>query len=215
MNGYEMNATGVPANPYTGNFTGVATGGGLGLYERLFGLYSNYLFREIMVATSSPPIPSQPITNIKVSLPTADQGDTVNTNITVHNGLAYTASDNITVYANNTVNANNTVIGTQNNVNVTAGATKTLTFTWNTTTVTSGTYAIKAELYEETVIDSNNYTLHDAYPGPSVTVTINTMPEFPPSFFAPLLMIITLAATLLTKTIWSKKQKNIPAAQLK
>jgi hypothetical protein len=161
-----------------------------------------------MVSDPTPAIPSEPITKLTVSPTTVNLGQSVQTNVTVSNGLAsYTATSNITVYANNTV-----VIGTQNNVNVTAGATKTLTFTWNTTTVTSGTYVIKAVLSGKVVISGTTYTFHDSDTGPSVTVSGAVLPEFQQSLFLPLLLLMTSATAILAKTVWSKKSKNVPTA---
>jgi hypothetical protein len=171
MNGYQMNATGAPTNPSTGIYTGVASGGILGVKATvsIATVYSNSLFREIMVSDPTPAIPSEPITSLPAS-PTivypAGLPCMVSTNATIKNGLAQTATYSITVYANKTV------IGKTTGINVAAGASTTQTFTWNTTSLPYGWYIITAQLSGNTTVSGKKYTFSDSYTGSTVIATL-------------------------------------------
>ena len=95
------------------------------------------------------------VQSITKSTNEAQQGTTIQINVTVRNNANTSTTENFQV----TAKYNSSNIGTQAVTGLAQGATRILTFNWNTTTVPTGNYIIKAEattVTDELNTDNNN-----------------------------------------------------------
>jgi parallel beta-helix repeat protein len=129
------------------------------------------------------------VTDIAPSETTADQGETVNINVTVANHGSYAESFNLTLYADANAIASK-ILALQN------GDFNTIFFAWNTTGLANGNYTLSAYAWpvpSENDTTNNNLTLTEQ--------PITIVPELPSIFFLTIFML----ATLVVFAVWKKR----------
>jgi parallel beta-helix repeat protein len=133
------------------------------------------------------------VTDITPSETTADQGETVNINVTVANHGSYAETFNLTLYANTSIVASQILTLQTGDFNV-------VSFDWNTAGLTNGNYTLSAYAWpvtDEADTTNNNLTLTEQ--------PITIIPEFP----SILILSIFMLNTLTIIAVWKRKRLKL------
>jgi hypothetical protein len=133
------------------------------------------------------------VTDITPSETTADQGETVNINVTVANHGSYAETFNLTLYANTSIVASQILTLQTGDFNV-------VSFDWNTAGLTNGNYTLSAYAWpvaDEVDTTNNNLTLTEQ--------PITIIPEFP----SILILSIFMLNTLTIIAVWKRKRLKL------
>jgi len=139
------------------------------------------------------------VTDITPSETTADQGETVNINVTVANHGSYAETFNLTLYANTSIVASQILTLQTGDFNV-------VSFDWNTAGLTNGNYTLSAYAWPVPSEDdtTNNYLTLTEQP-------ITIIPEFP----SILILSIFMLNTLTIIAVWKRKRPKLSKRQKK
>jgi parallel beta-helix repeat protein len=144
-------------------------------------VYVNNFVHDVIVTALSP------------SETTADQGETVNINVTVANHGSYSETCNLTLYANTSIVASQILTLQTGDFNM-------VSFDWNTAGLTNGNYTLSAYAWPVPSEDdtTNNYLTLTEQP-------ITIIPEFP----SILILSIFMLNTLTIIAVWKRKRPKL------
>lgn len=144
-------------------------------------VYVNNFVHDVIVTALSP------------SETTADQGETVNINVTVANHGSYSETCNLTLYANTSIVASQVLTLQTGDFNM-------VSFDWNTAGLANGNYTLSAYAWPVPSEDdtTNNYLTLTEQP-------ITIIPEFP----SILILSIFMVNTLTIIAVWKRKRPKL------